>query len=117
VINYDMPDTPEAYIHRIGRTGRAERTGDAFTFVTEEDLAMVRTIERTIGERIERRAHGDLTDMSIAPLDAPAQPQQRQPQQRQPQQRQPQQRQPQQAAQRQQGPRTQLPGERFRPRG
>ena len=37
VINYDMPDTPDAYIHRIGRTGRAERTGDAFTFSTPED--------------------------------------------------------------------------------
>ncbi|MBJ6726904.1 DEAD/DEAH box helicase [Geomesophilobacter sediminis] len=55
VINYDIPDTPEAYTHRIGRTGRAARTGDAFTMVTEEDTAMVRSIERVLGSKIERR--------------------------------------------------------------
>ncbi len=54
VINYDIPDTPEAYIHRIGRTGRAARSGDAFTLVTDEDKAMVRTIERVIGFPLER---------------------------------------------------------------
>ena len=37
VINFDMPSTPEAYIHRIGRTGRAERSGQAYTLVTQED--------------------------------------------------------------------------------
>lgn len=55
VINYDIPDTVEAYTHRIGRTGRAERTGDAFTFVTREDEAMVRSIERVLGAPIERK--------------------------------------------------------------
>jgi len=55
VINYDMPDTAEAYTHRIGRTGRADKTGDAFTFVTGEDSNMVRTIERVLGESLERR--------------------------------------------------------------
>lgn len=55
VINYDMPDTSDAYIHRIGRTGRALRTGDAFTLATPEDHAMIRTIERAIGSPIERR--------------------------------------------------------------
>jgi ATP-dependent RNA helicase RhlE len=55
VINYDIPDTAEAYIHRIGRTGRAARSGDAFTLVTGEDAAMVRTIERTLGAPLERR--------------------------------------------------------------
>jgi ATP-dependent RNA helicase RhlE len=55
VINYDMPDTPDAYTHRIGRTGRAERTGDAFTFMTGEDRAMVRDIERVMGEKLECR--------------------------------------------------------------
>jgi ATP-dependent RNA helicase RhlE len=55
VINYDIPDTAEAYIHRIGRTGRAARSGDAFTLVTGEDSAMVRTIERTLGAPLERR--------------------------------------------------------------
>jgi ATP-dependent RNA helicase RhlE len=55
VINYDVPDTVDAYTHRIGRTGRLERTGDAFTFVTGEDTAMVRDIERTLGEPIPRK--------------------------------------------------------------
>ena len=55
VINYDMPDTVDAYTHRIGRTGRAARTGDAFTFTTREDGEMVRSIERVLGDRVERR--------------------------------------------------------------
>ncbi len=55
VINYDIPDTTEAYIHRIGRTGRAAKSGDAFTLVTDEDGAMVRAIEKTLGAAIERR--------------------------------------------------------------
>ena len=55
VINFDVPDTTEAYTHRIGRTGRAAKTGDAFTFVTHDDEAMVRDIERALGARIERR--------------------------------------------------------------
>jgi ATP-dependent RNA helicase RhlE len=55
VVNYDIPDTPEAYIHRIGRTGRAARSGDAFTLVTSEDTIMVRTIEKKLGTELERR--------------------------------------------------------------
>jgi ATP-dependent RNA helicase RhlE len=55
VINYDIPDTTEAYIHRIGRTGRAARSGDAFTLVTNEDGVMVRAIERVLAASIERR--------------------------------------------------------------
>jgi ATP-dependent RNA helicase RhlE len=55
VINYDIPDTPEAYIHRIGRTGRAARSGDAFTLVTVEDASMVRAIERLLSSPLERR--------------------------------------------------------------
>lgn len=55
VINYDMPDTTDAYTHRIGRTGRAAKTGDAFTFITREDEAMVRSIEHVLGEKVERR--------------------------------------------------------------
>ncbi len=55
VINYDIPDTAEAYVHRIGRTGRAAKSGDAFTLVTGDDSAMVRTIERTLGTSLERR--------------------------------------------------------------
>ncbi|MGH7804712.1 MAG: DEAD/DEAH box helicase, partial [Candidatus Binatia bacterium] len=55
VINYDMPDTLDAYTHRSGRTGRAERNGDAFTFTTREDDATVREIERALGTKLERR--------------------------------------------------------------
>jgi ATP-dependent RNA helicase RhlE len=55
VINFDMPDTVDAYTHRIGRTGRAEEVGDAFTFATDEDAAMVRDIERVLKTRLERR--------------------------------------------------------------
>jgi ATP-dependent RNA helicase RhlE len=54
VINYDMPDTADAYIHRIGRTGRAQRTGDAFTLVTPDDNDMIRTLERIMGQPIKR---------------------------------------------------------------
>lgn len=54
VVNYDVPTTPDAYTHRIGRTGRAERTGTALTFVTPADHDLVRQIERRIGARIER---------------------------------------------------------------
>ena len=56
VINYDMPDTPDAYIHRIGRTGRAARTGDAFTLVSDDDTEMVRAIERVLGARLSSSA-------------------------------------------------------------
>ncbi len=55
VINYDMPDTAEAYTHRIGRTGRVSRTGEAFTFVTNEDTSMAYTIECIIGAAVEQK--------------------------------------------------------------
>jgi ATP-dependent RNA helicase RhlE len=54
VINYDMPDTADAYTHRIGRTGRNDKTGDAFTFITSEDEAMVRSIERVLHAKVKR---------------------------------------------------------------
>ena len=54
VINYDVPQQPEDYVHRIGRTGRAATTGDAFTFMSPDEIAMVRTIERVIGQKIPR---------------------------------------------------------------
>jgi ATP-dependent RNA helicase RhlE len=53
VINYDVPENPEDYVHRIGRTGRAQNTGDAFTLVTEETWRDARSIERFIGQSIE----------------------------------------------------------------
>lgn len=55
VINFDIPDTVDAYTHRTGRTGRMENLGTALTLVTREDLQMVRSIERVLGERLERR--------------------------------------------------------------
>jgi ATP-dependent RNA helicase RhlE len=55
VVNYDIPDTAEAYIHRIGRTGRAARSGDAFTLVTTDDTIMVRTIEKKLNSVLVRR--------------------------------------------------------------
>lgn len=55
VINYDIPDNADAYIHRIGRTGRAERTGDALTFVTSDDRGTVWEIEQVLGEGITVR--------------------------------------------------------------
>jgi ATP-dependent RNA helicase RhlE len=55
VINFDMPDTVDAYTHRIGRTGRAHKTGEALTFMAQGDEALVREIEKVLGERIERR--------------------------------------------------------------
>jgi ATP-dependent RNA helicase RhlE len=54
VINYDVPQQPEDYVHRIGRTGRAAMTGDAFTFMSPDEIAMVRTVERVIGQKIPR---------------------------------------------------------------
>ena len=55
VVNYDMPDTVDAYTHRIGRTGRAAATGQAVTFAVQDDETMVRDIERVLGKPIERR--------------------------------------------------------------
>ncbi|MFH0914716.1 MAG: DEAD/DEAH box helicase [Chloroflexota bacterium] len=55
VINYDMPDTTDAYIHRIGRTGRVGKAGEAFTLATGEDAAMVGALERLLKAPLERR--------------------------------------------------------------
>ena len=54
VINFDVPNAPEDYIHRVGRTARAEATGDAFTFVAPEEERELRDIERAIGKRLPR---------------------------------------------------------------
>lgn len=71
VINYDIPDTPEAYTHRIGRTGRAAKTGDAFTLITREDESMVHAIERRMGKTLERRQLAGF-DYNKGPDAAPA---------------------------------------------
>ena len=54
VINYDIPLHPDDYVHRIGRTGRAQQTGDAFTLVIAEELKAMRDIERAIGQKVPR---------------------------------------------------------------
>jgi len=54
VVNFDVPNVPDDYIHRVGRTARAEMTGDAFTFVSPEEETDLRAIERAIGKRLPR---------------------------------------------------------------
>jgi ATP-dependent RNA helicase RhlE len=58
VINFDVPQQAEDYVHRIGRTGRAASTGDAYTFMCADEIAMVRSIERVIGQAIPRISVG-----------------------------------------------------------
>ncbi|MDH4233375.1 MAG: DEAD/DEAH box helicase [Nitrospirota bacterium] len=67
VINYDIPNTTDAYIHRIGRTGRAARSGDAYTLVENDDMDMVRSIERVLGAPIERRSLANFDYTAAAP--------------------------------------------------
>ncbi|MEO0454885.1 MAG: DEAD/DEAH box helicase [Verrucomicrobiota bacterium] len=59
VINYDVPENPDDYIHRIGRTGRAAQTGDAITIITGFDEDAVKAIEHTLGKPVERRKLDD----------------------------------------------------------
>ena len=78
VINFDMPNTADAYIHRIGRTGRALQTGEAFTLAVEADAPMVREVEKALGARIERRRlpyfnYGDFKPESQFPEHRPNQ--------------------------------------------
>jgi ATP-dependent RNA helicase RhlE len=70
VINFDMPDTVDAYTHRIGRTGRASETGDAYTFATPDDGDMIRDIEKVLGYPIEKRtvngfSYGEFNPASV----------------------------------------------------
>ncbi len=72
VVNFDMPDSAEAYTHRIGRTGRAHQTGEACTFTMRSDESIVREIETMMGARIERRQlpgfeHGDCAPAAAMP--------------------------------------------------
>ena len=55
VINYMVPENPEDYVHRIGRTGRAQKEGDAFTILAADELEYAEAIERLIDQKIERR--------------------------------------------------------------
>jgi ATP-dependent RNA helicase RhlE len=67
VINFDIPDTVDAYTHRIGRTGRAHQSGEAFTFTGQADEQMIRDIEKVLGTRIERRRLPDFNYGSFVP--------------------------------------------------
>ncbi len=69
VINFDMPDTVDAYTHRIGRTGRAHESGEAFTFATMDDALMVRDIEKVLGTPIERRRLAEFDYDGFVPED------------------------------------------------
>lgn len=73
VVNYDVPDTVETYTHRVGRTGRAEQTGDAYTFATREDAKMILSVERSLGKNIPRKTVDALrnTDCNISATATP----------------------------------------------
>jgi ATP-dependent RNA helicase RhlE len=71
VINYDMPDTADAYTHRVGRTGRAHHTGEALTLAEPEDEPMVREIEHVLGETLERRRLPDFNYEGFDPERSP----------------------------------------------
>ena len=76
VINFDVPQHPEDYVHRIGRTGRAESAGDAFTLMVAEDASHVQAIERFIGQKVERvkLENFDYKYSAIFEQDKPGQP-------------------------------------------
>ncbi|MCF7958303.1 MAG: DEAD/DEAH box helicase [Phycisphaerae bacterium] len=65
VINYDVPAFPEDYVHRIGRTGRAEATGDAITFVSEDEVQYLRNIERFIDRKFKNEYYDDFNYSQI----------------------------------------------------
>src|SRR5882672_976295 len=73
VVNFDVPAAPDDYIHRVGRTGRAEMTGEAFTFVTPQDEGDWRAIERAIGRTLPRVTLPDFNYQARAarPLEVP----------------------------------------------
>jgi ATP-dependent RNA helicase RhlE len=64
VVNFDVPAVPEDYVHRVGRTGRAEATGDAFTFVSPQEEGDLRRIEHALGKKLPR--------VSVPGFEAPA---------------------------------------------
>jgi ATP-dependent RNA helicase RhlE len=68
VVNFDVPNVPEDYIHRVGRTARAEATGDAFTFVAPEEEGDLRAIERAVGRSLPRIVVSDF-DYKATPVE------------------------------------------------
>ncbi len=78
VVNYDLPNVPEDYVHRIGRTGRAGETGEAISLVTPEDRPLLAAIERLTNRRIEQRVVPGFEPGSAAPAHEQEQQQQQQ---------------------------------------
>ncbi|MFI3324022.1 MAG: DEAD/DEAH box helicase [Rikenellaceae bacterium] len=76
VVNFELPNVPETYVHRIGRTGRAGRTGVAYSFCKEEEMPLLRDIEKLIGQRIEV-AGGTPFTSAAAPAPSPTKEPQR----------------------------------------
>jgi len=72
VVNYDVPMVPEDYVHRVGRTARAEQTGDAITFVSHDEERLFRDIEKAVGRRIDRNKVPLLPEPAATNLHAPA---------------------------------------------
>lgn len=72
VINYDMPDTAEAYTHRVGRTGRAEKTGESCSFVTRDDKDLVRCLERSLGAKLQLQKTETTATPAYSHLQPPA---------------------------------------------
>jgi ATP-dependent RNA helicase RhlE len=65
VVNFDFPMHPEDYVHRIGRTGRAQAIGDAISFVTPEDRDALRSLERFIGRGVVRKRADDFDYQAV----------------------------------------------------
>ncbi len=103
VVNFDFPPHVEDYVHRIGRTGRANAVGDAISFVMPDDMGALRTLERFIGRGIVRR-QAEGYDYRTPPPSEPRDERPRQPQRPQQRRQQPQQRGPQQRGQQQRPP-------------
>ena len=70
-MNYDVPMVPEDYVHRVGRTARAEQTGDAITFVSHDEERLFRDIEKAVGRRIDRNKVPALPEPAATNLHAP----------------------------------------------
>jgi ATP-dependent RNA helicase RhlE len=75
VVNYDVPMVPEDYVHRVGRTARAEATGDAITFVSRDEERLFRDIEKAVGRRIDRSKVPNLPEpVAATPVHRPYSP-------------------------------------------
>lgn len=72
VVNYDVPMVPEDYVHRVGRTARAEQTGDAITFVSHDEERLFRDIEKAVGRRIDRNKVPALPEPAATHVHVPA---------------------------------------------